>query len=529
MGNELLSSKIVIQEPPPQVRTLSGSNTATALFIGVAEWGPVGTPVELTSWEDYVKTFGGFSANAQDLPMGVRGFFLNGGQHAWVVRTVHYTTIGTPGSAQGTKATVSLKDKSGGGGINTLRVDGKYVGVRGNNLSVKIAAATSGDSDEFNLTVLEGGIVKEVFPNLSITDADANYAETVINDAKTGSALIAVVDLDSATATPNDIPTNGTFALATGNDGLTSLADADFTGDPVGTGLYAFDVVTGGRLLLAPGRATSAVHLALQDYAETWRGGSMFAILATPESNSASQMVTYVKTTAALLNRSEFSAIYWPKIKVVNPSTSVFGKASLVLTDPSGFIAGLCANTDGLRQGGVYDAPAGVERGILRGVVGLETDEVLKEAARDLVYPARINPITQLPGTPFFVDGNRTLKSGGNFPSIPERRGVIFIEQAVKDGLLFAKHTNNDERLRRTVNRTITSFLLRQMRDGAFASQKPEEAFFVDTSTAINTPSVVAAGILKVRVGLATNKPTDYIVLEFTQDTRRLDEEAALA
>jgi phage tail sheath protein FI len=110
---------------------------------------------------------------------------------------------------------------------------------------------------------------------------------------------------------------------------------------------------------------------------------------------------------------------------------------------------------------------------------------------------------------------------------VAERRGVIFIEQSLKRGLLFAKHQNNTEALRSTVRRTIQSFLLTQMRNGAFRAQDPAKAFFVDVSDALNTPSVIFAGKLIARIGLATNKPAEYVILKISQDTRALQEELA--
>jgi hypothetical protein len=73
------------------------------------------------------------------------------------------------------------------------------------------------------------------------------------------------------------------------------------------------------------------------------------------------------------------------------------------------------------------------------GVLGFETDEVLEENKRDLVYPHRINPLTTGPGLPRYIDGSRTLKGDGNFPYVAERRGVIFIERSLKQGLQFAQ------------------------------------------------------------------------------------------
>jgi len=216
-------------------------------------------------------------------------------------------------------------------------------------------------------------------------------------------------------------------------------------------------------------------------------------------------------------------------VKMLNPSRTVFGNAATLTVPPSGHIAGVYARTDNARPGGVFIPPAGILNGILLGVIGFETDEVLDEAKRDLVFPKRINPLTVYPGTPRHIDGARTLKGDGNFPTVAERRGVIFIEQSLKLGLLFAKHANNTEALRAALTRTVTAFLLIQLRNGAFASVDPKKAFFVDFGDALNPPSSIDAGQVVGRVGLATAKPAEFIVLRFSQDTRALDSELAAA
>jgi phage tail sheath protein FI len=229
------------------------------------------------------------------------------------------------------------------------------------------------------------------------------------------------------------------------------------------------------------------------------------------------------------LNLSEFGAIYWPQVKVLNPNTAIFGNDSTIVVPPSGHIAGVMARTDASQEGGVYLQPAGIERGILRGVVGFENDDVKQESTRDLIYPKRINPLTTGPGLPLFIDGSRTLKGTSNFPSVAERRGVIFIEQSVKLGVQFARHSGNTEELRDRVNRAITAFLLIQYRNGAFRGDTPSNSFFVDTGEGLNPPSVVFANKLVARIGLATNKPAEFIILRFSQDTRELEEEIAAA
>ena len=412
---------------------------------------------------------------------------------------------------------------------NTLKVDGKTDGTYANNISPVVEDATSGEATEFNLLVEDDGLIVETFPNVTMDDAADNFVETIVNDADNGSILIAVTDLDSTASNPR--PVNGTFGpLSGGDDGLSGLDDNDFIGSDAGdTGLRAFDQTQGLTLLIVPGRATSAVHNAMITYCDTTRAKEIFPILDPPASTTAAGMVAYVETTAAILNLSEFGAIYWPQIKILNPNKTVFGDVSDITVPPSGHIAGVYSKLDASRPGGIYVAPANIENGVIRGMIGFETEEVLDERKRDLIYPKRINPITVFPGSPRHIDGSRTLKGNGNWPSIPERRGVVFIETSLKNGLLFLKHLPNTEETRNVANRTVTAFLLAQMRNGAFASADPSKAFFVDTSEALNKPSVIAAGLMFIRIGLAMAKPAEFIILKVTQDTRAIEEELASA
>jgi len=424
-----------------------------------------------------------------------------------------------------------------GAALNTLKADGRYDGAYANDIRVLITAATSGAASEFNLFVEDNGIIVENFPNVSMDDASARYVETIVNDADEGSAYITVTDQDVAGTPTQQRPVNspGTppvpFGPMTGgDDGLIGLVDVDFIGDDTGkTGIRAFDRIQDLSLLIIPDRPTTAVHNAMVAYCEVTRDLSMFAVLDPPLGLDTQGIVDYVTTTAALEGLSEHAAIYWPQVEVINPNSSVFGTAAKIVIPPSGHIAGMMARTDGARVGGVYDPPAGVERGRLFGVVGFETNEVLEEPRRDLIFPHRINPIQKPPTASIVVDGARTLKGGGNFPSVSERRGVIFIEQSVKNGVQFARNSNNDETLRARVDRTIESFLLTQMRVGAFRSKEPDKAFFVDVTDALNPPSEQFAGKLNARIGLATQKIAEFIILNFSQDTRALDEELQAA
>lgn len=524
MSEDLGASKVIISEEAPRVRSIQAAPTAVTAMLGITERGPIGQPILCTSFDDYERVFGGFTRDA-DVPLGAAGFFETGGGVLWVVRTVHYTDSTVAGSATAVRATGNVLATVEGDPV--LRIEGKDPGSYANRVEVEVRAASSGSASAFDLFVIEDGVYRERFSNLSMNSSSPRYVERIVNDPKTGSVLVRVVDL---LVVPTVVPATQFAALAGGDDGLVGLDDADFVGsEAAGTGLHAFDRVQDVALLTVPGRATPAVHQAMLRYCEVDRMGMVFPILDPPAGLSASEMVEYVTTTAALENASEYGAIYWPRVKILNPSKSVFGSEDQLVVPPSGIIAGVYARTDNARPGGVYDSPAGIEIGRMFSVLGFETDEVLEERKRDLVYPHRINPLTTEPGLPRYIDGSRTLKGDGNFPYVAERRGVIFIERSLKQGLEFARHKNNTEGLRAQVRRTITAFLLAQMNNGAFRSREPAKAFFVDVSEQLNTPAVIFAGKLIARVGLATNKPAEFIILRISQDTRALEAELAAA
>jgi hypothetical protein len=418
----------------------------------------------------------------------------------------------------------------------TLTIDGKTPGIYGDAITIRISAASNGAAASFNMAVLKSGLVQETFPNLTMDDTSVDYVETRVNHLDFGSQLITVTDLGLVLTPTQKRPVNGTSsALSGGNDGLAALADSDYLGSSAGpTGLSCFDRVTNGTLLIAPGVTSQAVHLGLCDYAEVTRNGSMFVILDPAAAQTAQQMVTYV-TGSGLSEYSEYGAIYWPRIKIANPSTTIYGTDNAITVPPSGAIAGRMAAND-QKLGGVYESPAGYmdNYGVLRGILGVEDDPaggsihpVMDANVRDLVYPYRINPIRKGDSTPWYIDGGRTLKSTGNFPNVGERRGVIFIENALRVGLDILRHRFNNRTTRRTAHLIILSFLKREMAKGAFRSTVPSDAFFIDTSDQLNPLVNEMAGIMTIRVGLATNKPTEFVVLLVTQDTRALQEQLA--
>jgi hypothetical protein len=157
------------------------------------------------------------------------------------------------------------------------------------------------------------------------------------------------------------------------------------------------------------------VHNAMLTYCEVARAKDCFAILDPPANASATGIVTYVESTAALLGASEHAAIYWPRIRVLNPSRNVFGGTPEIVVPPSGHIAGVYARVDGSEPGGVYKPPAGIENGVLLGVLGFEA------------HPENLWVKRRVPGAPGCCAGRaryaRRLRRPWTAPWSPWLRG----------------------------------------------------------------------------------------------------------
>jgi hypothetical protein len=124
-----------------------------------------------------------------------------------------------------------------------------------------VRGPTSGEADEFDLAIIEDGVYRETFPNLSMDPTAERYVERVLNDARLGSIFVRVID-QLLPGMP--VPDTQTVALTGGDDGLSGLDDTDFVGSEAGkSGPHALDQAQDLTLLIVPGRTTPAVHNAM--------------------------------------------------------------------------------------------------------------------------------------------------------------------------------------------------------------------------------------------------------------------------
>jgi len=392
--------------------------------------------------------------------------------------------------------------------VDALTIEGKFDGDRGNDLDYEIAAATSGVGTEYDLIITEDSVFAERFVNLTYATV-----EGIVNADADGSNLVRTTKLADYN------PDVGTGSLTGGDDGLASIDDNDYKGDQTaGNGFYAFDSLNGFRLALCD-YETAVTQKALMDYLQTARKYIGVLFMDCPDGNSYAQARSYV-TTNGLKGYSELGAIFWPFTEFPNPDKVVFGTDDTVEFRSAGFAAGRMSYVSAQHEVGIFDQPANRGPGEFKGAVGVTDDEVNKEHVRDLLYPDHINPVRSDGGI-VFNDGVLNLKQqGANFPSIGERVGACEIAHQILDYLDTVRHLGNSADTRAEIFRNVDQLLRNYTRFGAFASKVPANAYYIDMTG--NTPQLERAKRFKMKVGIATKAPMEFIDFELGYDERGL-------
>lgn len=177
---------VYVQELPSGFRTIVGVATSIAAFVDWFPRGPMDTAVQVFSWADFARIFGGLH-DRSEASYGIQQFFLNGGATAWIVRVAAHTTA----DPLRTAAVVLNSDN----GSASLEVRAASPGKWGNGLRVRVRP---NDTANFDLAVRELSIqngrevisAEEDYLNLS-SDPSSRFVNTLVNAA---GGMITVVD-----------------------------------------------------------------------------------------------------------------------------------------------------------------------------------------------------------------------------------------------------------------------------------------------------------------------------------------------
>jgi phage tail sheath protein FI len=274
-------------------------------------------------------------------------------------------------------------------------------------------------------------------------------------------------------------------------------------------GMYALSRIDEVMQLTIPDWAGDTTIAGDQlDYAESRK--DIFVILTTPKGFDSQAAADYRSVT--FNRKSKFAAMYWPWVKVTDPLN-----ASKSLTVPAlGWVAGVYARTDQSRN--VGKAPGGTVDGALRFLTGLETSP--DKGDRDLVYPLRINPLINSTQTGLAVWGVRTLSATNDvLRYVNAVRLFQFVEKSIFNSTFNFVFESITANLYNQLKTTCDGFLHNLYTSGHFAGSSPTQAYFVICDETNNPPEVANAGQVIVDIGIAPNRPGEFIRFRFSQKT----------
>ena len=293
-----------------------------------------------------------------------------------------------------------------------------------------------------------------------------------------------------------------------GRNQFTSAANLEASS----SGLYAFNKVEEILQVVIPDFAGNTLISKDQlDYAAmraaSPSGGDRFIILCTPASYSAQQAVDWYRFD--LGQNSDYAAIYWPWVRVADPLQN----NRPVTFPPLAHIAGVYARTDATKN--VGKSPGGTVDGALNYLTGLE--QVTTLADRNVVYQNKINPLVAEAQTGLAVWGVRTISNQPDWKYINARRLFMYLEKSIYNATWWTVFENNGPALWAKVTSQIGSFLANLFSNGYFAGTNPSQAYFVVCDESNNTATTIEDGQVIIDIGVAPNKPAEFVRLRFQQ------------
>jgi phage tail sheath protein FI len=522
MATTYLTPGVYVEEVDKGSKPIEGVGTATAAFVGFAERGPINQPTFVTSWTQFVSTFGAFIPGGY-LAHAVYGFFNNGGATAYITRIP--LDEADAASARGTKAlpaaVLELPARAGAGAVS-LDVTAREGGSAGSDITIEVQPATAPEGktaadDEFTLVVKKGD-TEERFENVSFKKdrKSRNVVDTVNSDSK----LVQLAERESTASTVERMPTPGTYPLALPAEAAapaaktTRLSTGILIGDAAErSGVNGLEVAEDATMVLFPdlmalyqaGRidmeGVQAVQQAMLDHAQNM--ADRVAILdAPPDMNPQAIRDWRMKEVNY---DSKYGALYYPWIKVANP----IGDGSIYVP-PSGHMAGIWARNDSQR--GVHKAPANE---VVAGAIGLQYQTTHNE--QSILNPVGINVIRSFPGRGIRVWGARTLSSDPSWRYLNVRRLFNYISESLLLGTQWAVFEPNDRSLWEKLKRDVRAFLVRVYMDGALFGATPAEAFYVKCDDENNPLETRDVGQVIVEVGIAPVKPAEFVIIRLSQ------------
>jgi len=562
MAETILSPGVVTNENDTSFITQQPIEAGAAI-IGPAVKGPVERPTIITTYSEYVNTFGttflsGSQIYSYFTSISAYNYFNNGGTSLLVTRVTSgsftpATSSFTSGSDVSQGSVFTLETLSEGVITNsdsTENSDGSLPLGSVDNVRWQITSPNT-SSGTFTLLVRRGDddtnapVVLETWDNLSLDPLDPNYIEKVIGNQSTS---IATDGSDTYLQLSGNFQNQSRYVRVK-EVSLKTPNYLDNSGDPVTAytssipvaGRGVFGGAIGENISSTEGKYyenitnTNTQGLAATDYTQTInllsnKDEYQFKYITMPglirdfasHASTVNSLVTMCRergdtmaivdmldynanlsevTTEASTVNSSYAATYWPWLQTQDPNSG-----QQVWVPASTMIPSVYAFNDASTE--PWFAPAGINRGTLPTVI--KAERILTQGNRDTLYQANVNPIATFPNSGVSVFGQKTLqKKKSALDRVNVRRLLIELKTNIKqiaDTLVFEQNTvaTRNEFLTQ-VNPYLSSV---QQRQGL-------NSYRVVMDDTNNTPTTIDNNQLIGAIYIQPVKTAEFIVLDF--------------
>ena len=546
---------LYIEEIPSNSHTITAAPTSVTVFIGYThpyQTVTFGQPVEIFSFADYERLFGGFFNSSWfeadetaglfgDMAMAVYQFFQNGGAVAYVVG------LKSPAFPVTSQATVSCANVEF---TSQVVVDSEYqlsltvdnvVNAQGSPQNTPLIADLTITYAPTSAAPAGAKPVTETYSRVNFAPAAANNPSSVISQINGTSQLVSVAF--STASPPVGLPqTLQNFESSMSSPPLSSPPTSTSSvlicfgpalklpiASPTATNANIFeagdftqamqadsplDKLAIFNLLVIPGVTNPAVLSSASSFCVLKRA---FLIMDPPINDTPDGGVYGSGPTTAIsftgLATSKNSALYFPYLQSNNPITG-----ANIYIPPSGTVAGIYSEIDQNR--GVWKAPAGLET-LLTNVTDLVPNGQMTDQRQGVLNLQGINCIRNFPGVGVVVFGARTSVSANpsfqDWKYVPVRRMALFLEQTLYANLGWVVFEPNADPLWTAIRTSIESFMLGLFKQGAFQGDTPSDAFQVKCDNQTTTQDDINNGIVNIVVAFAPLKPAEFVVIQIAQ------------
>lgn len=379
--------------------------------VGTATRGPVGVATVCTSAQDLVNKFG---------PLNVNCYALYAGQYFLSQSSKLYFVRAASDSAKASKATIKGLNSSDVEVADALVIEATEVGTYFDDYTITVAESTTEGKYTLTLKSKLGNTV-DTIKDVSLEDLTVGYTSNYFKVLSVNSVAVSL--------------SVGTYTFSGGNDGIADIEPADYIN---AANVLSADIVD-MNLFAVPGISDPAVITAMLALAEN-RGDCLY-LVDPPEGLTRDGVAQWHNGGGDYQHtafNSSYGALYYDWVTIYDSVNKV-----KITVPPSVVVAPTFAYSD--RNTEVWYAPAGLQRGLVRGV--LDSVTKLSKADTEVLYSDgnAINSIYDDPQVGLVLWGQRTLyRADTALNRINVRRLMNYLKRVITAACNYLTFEPND-------------------------------------------------------------------------------------